>query len=207
MKGSVSYQKPNKAAKPIASQATIALADSDVTITGDDSLAAITLPDSSRVLVGSAAKVQLAFFNQSDIANAKFVIYQGKFRFNVEHPNGASANYTFQTPTAQIAVRGTEGDIGVDQDGTLRVNVYALSNPDLPVQVTTNDGKHFVLNAGQSLLAQFVNGVIQEQVNKLDDQIVDQFSPDFGVPSNWEQLKQTLVDTARSKLCSVSPIC
>jgi hypothetical protein len=189
MKGTVSYQKPNKAARPIAGQASIVLADKDLTITGLDSEAAVTLPDSSRVLVGSDAKVQLAFFNQTAIANAKFVIYQGRFRFSVEHPSGAKANYTFQTPTGNVAVRGTQGDIGVADDGTLSVNVYELSDPDLPVIVSTKDGQTFTLNVGQGLVASYVNGVVQGKVDDLKQQAVDQFSPDFGLPDNWVALK------------------
>jgi hypothetical protein len=192
MKGQVSYQRPNKTAKPIASQASIVLGDNDITITGIDSLAAVTLPDSSRVLVGADSKVQLAFFNQTDIANANFVVYQGKFRFRVEHPSGAKANYTFQTPTAQIGVRGTEGDIGVAADGTLTVNVYDVSNPDLPVVVDTKDGKHFTINKGQSFVATYVNGILQEKIGALEQQLIDQFSPDFGVPSNWAELQNMI---------------
>jgi len=189
MKGTVSYQKPNKAAKPIAGQASIVLADKDLTITGLDSEAAVTLPDSSRVLVGSDAKVQLAFFNQTAIANAKFVIYQGRFRFTVEHPSGAKANYTFQTPTGNVAVRGTQGDIGVADDGTLSVNVYELSDPDLPVIVSTKDGQTFTLNVGQGFVGNYINGVVQGKVDDLKQQAVDRFSPDFGLPDNWAQLK------------------
>jgi len=189
VKGTVSYQKPNKPAKPIAGQASIVLADKDLTITGLDSEAAVTLPDSSRVLVGSDAKVQLAFFNQTAIANAKFVIYQGRFRFTVEHPSGAKANYTFQTPTGNVAVRGTQGDIGVADDGTLSVNVYELSDPDLPVIVSTKDGKTYSLNVGQGFVGQYINGIVQGKVDDLKQQAVDQFSPDFGLPDNWAQLK------------------
>jgi hypothetical protein len=199
MKGSVSYQKPNKPAKPIANQASIVLADQDVTVTGLDSEAAVTLPDSSRVLVGADAKVQLAFFNQTAIANAKFVIYQGRFRFSVEHPSGAKANYTFQTPTGNVAVRGTQGDIGVADDGTLSVNVYELSNPDLPVEVTTKDGKTFTLNAGQGFVGQIINGIIQGQISTLTNNAVNQFSPEFGVPTSWAALHQQLCDQATAR--------
>jgi hypothetical protein len=209
MKGSVSYQKPNKPAKPIANQASIVLADKDVTVTGLDSEAAVTLPDSSRVLVGADAKVQLAFFNQTDIANATFVIYQGRFRFSIEHPSGAKANYTFQTPTGDVAVRGTQGDIGVADDGTLSVNVYEVSNPDLPVEVTTKDGKTFTLSAGQGFVGQVINGIIQGKVDDLKQAAVDKFSPDFGVPDNWAQLKAEICGRLNaqipSKTIGISP--
>lgn len=207
VKGSVSFQKPNKAAKPLAAQATIVLADRDYTITGNQSLAALTLPDSSRVMIGSQTKVQLAFFNQAQTATAKFIIFNGRTRFQVQHPNGVRANYTFQTPTASIAVRGTEGDIGVE-NGQLTVNVYDVSDPSLPVQVSLTNGQVFTLPPGKSLAASYVNGQIQATVQNLTDQMVNQFSPDFGVPANWAQLKQTIINQARSKLCPpFIPVC
>jgi FecR-like protein len=207
VKGSVSFQKPNKAAKPLATQATIVLADRDYTITGDQSLAALTLPDSSRVLIGSTTKVQMAFFNQAKTANAKFIIFNGRTRFQVQHPTGAKANYIFQTPTGSIAVRGTEGDIGVE-NGQLTVNVYEVSDPALPVQVSLTNGQTLTVPPGKSLVANYVNGQIQAQVQNLTDQMVNEFSPDFGLPTNWAQLKQTLINEAKSKLCPpFIPVC
>jgi hypothetical protein len=193
MKGSVAYQRPNKQPKPIASQATIALADQDTTITGEASLAAVTLPDSSQVMVGSNSKVQLAFFNQANIANAKFVVYQGKFRFTVNHPGGARANYTFTTPSAQIGVRGTQGDLEVDSSGKLTVNVYDVSDPNLPVQVTTSDGHTYLVKKGQTLALQIVNGIVQAEVTQLTQGAIDQFTGDFGVPTNMAELKATIL--------------
>lgn len=193
MRGSVAYQRPNKAPQPIAAQATIALADQDTTITGDASLAAVTLPDSSQVMVGSDSKVQLAFFNQTSIANAKFVVYQGKYRFTVKHPSGAQANYTFTTPSAQVGVRGTQGDIDVAPDGGLTVNVYDVSDPSLPVVVTANNGQTFVVKKGQTLALQIVNGIVRAQVTQLTQGAIDQFSGDFGVPTNMDELKATIL--------------
>ena len=192
VKGNVSYERGHAKAKPLANAATIVLTDSDFAITGDASIGAVVLPESSRVTLGADTRVQLAFFNQTQIANAKFIIYQGRTRFKIEHPNGKPANYTFQTPTAQIAVRGTEGDIGVDGKD-LVVNVYGLSDPNLPVVVTTEDGKKFVLKAGQQLLANWVNGQIQTQVDTLKEEAMAQFS-EFGAPvSNWQSAAQNLI--------------
>ncbi len=196
MKGTVSYQVPNKPSKTIAPQASITLADKATTATGADSEAAVSLPDSSRVLIGADSKVQLAFFNQTDIANASFVVYQGKFRFTVEHPSGAKANYTFKTPSANIAVRGTQGDISIDNDGTLTVNVYEVSNPDLPVEITTKDGKNFTVNVGQGFVGQIINGIIQGKVDDLTNDAIQQFSPDFGVPTNWQDLHRGICQRA-----------
>jgi hypothetical protein len=184
VKGSVSYEHGHKSARALASSATIVLADNDFAITGDASIGAVVLPESSRVTLGSDTRIQMAFFNQIKNANAKFIIYRGRTRFKIEHPNGKPANYTFQTPTAQIAVRGTEGDIGVD-GRNLVVNVYGLSDPNLPVVVTTEDGKKYVIKAGQQLIANWVNGQIQTHIDALNEQAMAQFA-ELGAPvSDW----------------------
>ena len=192
-RGAVSYQTPNGKPVPLGVNATIGLADRDYAITGGQSLAQILLPDSSGVLVGSDSKVQLAFFNQAQIASANFVVYNGRVRFAVRHPHGAKANYTFKTATASVGVRGTQGDIEYDPDGTLRVNVYELCDPNAPVEVTTKGGKTYAVAAGQSLLAQFVNGVIQTQIGSLTQALIGQFSPDFGVPTSWDAAKGEVI--------------
>lgn len=184
IKGSVSYQRGSAATRAVAPSAVVVLSDNDLAITGGKSEAAVTLPDSSRVTMASDTRVRLAFFNQAEGSNAKFLVYEGKMRFKVEHPNGEHANYTFVTPTASVAVRGTEGDIGVDGKN-LTVNVYGLSDPNLPVIVTTNDGKRYVLKAGQQLVAKWINGKIQTTVDALTQQAVAQFD-ELGAPvSNW----------------------
>ena len=202
-KGSVSYQIANGAPKTVAPSGTVALKDKDIAITGASSLAAVGLPDSSRVLVGSESKVQLGFFSQAQGKTAKFLVYNGKVRFIVQHPAGARANYTFQTATGTIAVRGTEGDISTDGT-TLSVNVYESCDPNNPVTVTTKDGKSTPILPGQSFLAQIVNGVVQEQVNQLTQQAIDQFSPDFGAPTSWDAARGEVVGYASSTAASAA---
>jgi hypothetical protein len=197
MKGDVSYQHPQGASTALAPNATTVLDDEDYTITGAASLAAIGLPDSSRVLVGSESKVQLAAFNQVAGTSAKFVVV-GKVRFIVAHPQGAKADYTFQTTTASVAVRGTEGDIEQDNN-RLTVNVYEVCDPSEPVTVTTTNGQRFALVAGQSLAAQIVNGIVQAKVEQLTQGLIDQFSPDFGVPTSWDAAKGQIITAAQGQ--------
>lgn len=203
-KGDVSYQVPNGKPVSLGVNATIGLADKDYAITGGESLAQVLLPDSSRVLVGSDTKVQLAFFNQAQIATAKFVVYQGRLRFAVRHPQGAKANYTFATPTASVGVRGTQGDIQYDEDGSIRVNVYELCDPQLPVQVTTKGGKVTTVSAGQSLFAHVVNGIVQVEIQKLTQQLIGQFAGDFGVPTSWDAAKGEVVGYAGNAVNNVT---
>lgn len=188
VKGDVSYQH-GAAPKPLALNASIVLADKDYALTGKESRAAVTLPDSSVVTVGSDTKIQLAFFNQATITTAKFVLYNGTTRFAVRHPAGAKANYTFTTPGASIAVRGTQGDIGVADD-SLQVNVYEVCDPSLPVVVTTKSGQKFIVKQGQAFVAKIVNGIIQGQIEGLTSQLVAQFDSEMGgLPMNAAEVK------------------
>jgi ferric-dicitrate binding protein FerR (iron transport regulator) len=198
MRGSVSYShSANAQAQPLALNARTVLADRDYTITGDDSLAGIGLPDSSRVLVGSQSKVQLAAFTMTGITQARFVVV-GKVRFIVQHPSGAKADYTFQTATGQVGVRGTEGDIEADANA-VRVNVYEVCDPSTPVTVSLNNGQRYNLIAGQSLVAQIVNGIVRAQVQQLTQQMIDRFSGDFGVPTTWDAAKGQIVAAAQTQ--------
>jgi hypothetical protein len=203
-KGSVSSQAPDAKPVPLGVNATIAIADRYYAITGGASLAQVFLPDSSRVLVGSDTRVQLAFFNQAQIATAKFVVYGGRVRFAVRHPQGAKANYTFQTATGSVGVRGTQGDIEYDADGSLRVNVYELCDANAPVEVTTRGGKIFQVAAGQSLFAQIVNGIVRTQVEQLTQALIGQFSPDFGIPTSWDAAKGEVIGYTASAVNNVT---
>jgi hypothetical protein len=199
MHGSVNYLHAGTTT-PLAPKASTVIGDTDYATTGADSLAEIGLPDSSRVLVGSQSKVQLAAFDQADTVHAKFVVV-GKVRFIVQHPQGAKADFTFATATGQVAVRGTEGDI--DTEGsTLTVNVYEVCDPNEPVQVTAAGGKTFTLLAGQSLTARLANGVLQTEVQAITQQMIDRFSPDFGVPTSWDAAKGEIVSAAQNQATS-----
>jgi hypothetical protein len=198
MHGDVSYLHAKGTPQSIAPNARTALSDADYAITGIDSLAAVGLPDSSRVLVGASSKVQLGAFTQLQGTTAKFFVYNGKVRFIVQHPQGAKADYTFQTTTGTVGVRGTEGDIDVSGN-ELRVNVYEVCDASEPVTVTTKGGGRFTLVAGQSLVAALVNGVVQAKVEQLTQALIDRFSPDFGVPSSWDAAKGQVIAAAQNQ--------
>jgi len=198
--GSVAFRRAGARAVELAERASVSLNDRDTAITGSKSLGAVTLPDSTQILIGSSTRIQLAFFNQAETTSAKFILKDGRIRFAVHHPKGAKANYLFVTPTSQIAVRGTQGDVEVDPNGTLHLNVYELGNPNLPVVVTTSGGKSYEVAAGQGLVARFINGQLQVEVGKLTQALVDRFTADFGLPTNWNQLKNTILQKAAQQL-------
>jgi hypothetical protein len=160
------------------------------------------------VLIASDTRVQMARFDQADIAHAQFVIDRGRVRFVVEHPQGARADYVFRTATANIAVRGTEGDIGFAPDG-LTVNVYNSSTQDAPVEITLVTGPHagttLQVFAGQSLVAKLVNGALTVQINRLTDAAINAFS-ELGVPTTIAQASDSAMARARALLPAVPAI-
>jgi hypothetical protein len=180
VKGSVTYGAGTPT-KTLGVKSSTTLNDQDSAATGADSLATITLPDSSQIVMASNSSVRVDQFNMSDIAHAKFTVI-GKMRFTVNHPQGAKADYTFSTATGQIAVRGTVGDISANPTG-LQVNVYAVSNPALPVQVTLANGQVFSLAAGQSLVATAAAGAVTASVTAVSQSMFTPFS-ELGAPAN-----------------------
>ena len=145
--------------------------------------------------VGQSTRIQLASFdNQPNITTATFVLVNGKMRFAVAHPSGAKANYTFQTQTGQIAVRGTEGDISSDAT-QLQVNVYSLGDPNLPVEVTLNNGKHYTLGAGQALVVGVTGAVIAAAA--VSSVIVAAHQHLFGIRRAWQRGRSRAAQPAR----------
>jgi hypothetical protein len=192
VRGSVLYQRPGGTAETLAAHASIELPDQDYAITGRASLARVELPNRSTVLVGSDSKVQLLLFNEVAGTNARFVVVDGRIRFTVRHPAGVRADYTFETPAATIGVRGTQGDVDVSNDGSLRVNVYEVCNPNEPVEVRIKGGTVYELLAGQSLFTHLVNGSVQTKVQQLTQPLVDEFAGDFGSPASWNPQTQAI---------------
>jgi len=182
IRGDVSYVA-NPSAQPhaVAVAASIALADDDVAKTGAASMGAITLPDSSRVILASDTTVKVDLFD-AVTASAHFVVFNGKIRFRIEHPSGARANFAFTTPTATIGVRGTEGDLAADPLDGVRVNVYHLSDPALPVVVSTIDGRRFELKGGQKIWMRWQSGQLVSRVTPLTKAEIDRFS-ELGPPT------------------------
>ncbi len=174
--------------QPLAPQASIALADAEYAFTGPNSQAAISFPDSSRVIVGMSTTLQLKSFNQTDMAHASFVVIDGKMRFTVQHPAGARADYQFSTPIGQIAVRGTVGDIAYTNNDTLQVNVYDLTDPSLPVMVTLATGQVYYLGKGDVLVAhRNPDNTVSVKQRKIDQPHYDPFK-EFGLPQNAREL-------------------
>lgn len=184
--GSVAYVSyPNGETRDVATNVSVVVKDDDVAKTGDRSMAAVMLPDSSKVILASDTAIKLDTFDAASIAKAHFVVAYGKLRFRVEHPAGAKANFTFSTPTGEIGVRGTEGDISVDPFDGVRVNVYHLSDAALPVHVSMINGLTFDIPAGQKIWMRWQSGTLVGKVLPLTQAEIDRFS-ELGPPETLD---------------------
>lgn len=116
--GSVAYQRGSDAALH-ALFGRIDLPDDATAITLAQSRAQLTLLDSSTIDIGATTRVRLGAFNAIASGNTNVVTLElGVLHFTIRHPAGARANYRFDTPTSQIAVRGTEGYLVTGPSGT-----------------------------------------------------------------------------------------
>jgi hypothetical protein len=118
-------------------------------LTQTHSMAAIDLPDSSVVSIGASSRVGLGHFDRETWGSRSVMtIYDGAIHFAVKHPAGARANYTFVTPTSQIAIRGTEGIIVVRGDETIIACVHGTNNDTL---VTYGRGRQMYVPVGMTV--------------------------------------------------------
>lgn len=87
----------------------------DTVITGANSKVVIKFPDDDRIELGS-----MSHFTIRDYEKGIFGLLIGKIRALIK---GKLVKYQVETPTAVMAVRGTEFTINVDDDGTTTVVV------------------------------------------------------------------------------------
>lgn len=116
-RGDVRYADPAGAQHPVSG--SIALPDDAHAITGRRSLALLAMPDSSEIQLGENTDIAVGAFNTTAAGpGSTITVKNGALKFKVSHPTGGRSNYTFATPTSQIAVRGTEGYLVVGPKGT-----------------------------------------------------------------------------------------
>lgn len=147
VKGNVGYQ-PSTAAPVTPLFGRIDLPDQAVAVTESNSLAELALPDSSVVTIGAGSRVQIgAFANSAAGPGSTITVNGGTLRFDIKRPAGGRANYQFQTPTSQIAVRGTIGLLSVI-NGVTTVGCVQCAADSV---VVTTGGQTFAVATGQIL--------------------------------------------------------
>jgi hypothetical protein len=111
----------------------------------------IDLSDGSMVVVEPQSVIVLKDFRQADSLRELFDIMLGKVRVQINHFAGRPNPYRMNSPTASIAVRGTQFSIEVRLSGDTRVMVFEGA-----VQVTSlSDASQTVLvEAGRGVLVQ-----------------------------------------------------
>jgi hypothetical protein len=147
--GTVQYQLGTGTA-PHAIVGRIDLADEATAITLAQSRAQLTLPDSSSIDIGETTRVRLGTFNAIDTGNPNVVVLEGgAVHFTIRHPAGGRSNYRFETPTSQIAVRGTDGYIVTGPSGT---DFYCVDCKGGDVTVTVGTHSYELVTGEQAII-------------------------------------------------------
>jgi hypothetical protein len=114
----------------------------------------IDLSDGSMVVVEPQSVVQLKNFRAAESLRELFEILLGTVRVKINHFGGRPNPYRMNSPTASIAVRGTEFTVAVSPGGDTEVTVYegavqvtSLSDPSQTVLVES--GRGVLIQAGR----------------------------------------------------------
>jgi hypothetical protein len=114
----------------------------------------IDLSDGSMVVVSPESLVTLKDYRAAATLRELFGITLGMVRVKINHFAGKPNPYRMNSPTASIAVRGTEFTIDVDAEGNTQVVVFegavevvSLSNPDRRVLIEA--GRGVLVRGGQ----------------------------------------------------------
>jgi hypothetical protein len=147
--GTVQYQAGSDTALHVI-VGRIDLADEATAVTLAQSRAQVTLPDSSSIDIGATTRVRLGAFNAVDTGNPNVIVLEvGALHFTIRHPAGGRANYRFQTPTSQIAVRGSDGYIVTGPSGT---DFYCVECKSGDVTVTVGATSYALATGEQAIV-------------------------------------------------------
>jgi hypothetical protein len=107
----------------------------------------IELTDGSLVVVRPDSRILLKDFHAANTLRELFEVLLGRVRIKINHFGGKPNPYRINSPTASIAVRGTEFSVAVNGVGDTQVVVYdglvevtSLSNPEEKVLVHPGQG-------------------------------------------------------------------
>jgi hypothetical protein len=116
----------------------------------------IELTDGSLVVVRPGSRVVLKDFRAASTLRELFEVLLGRVRIKINHFSGKPNPYRINSPTASIAVRGTDFSVAVNGVGDTEVIVYeglvevtSLSNPN--DQVLVHPGQGVIVRPSQSI--------------------------------------------------------
>jgi hypothetical protein len=132
---------------PIAAQRGDVLAPGEEIDTRGGGHLTIELTDGSLVVVRPGSRVLLKDYRAANTLRELFEVLLGRVRVKINHFGGRPNPYRINSPTASIAVRGTEFSIDVNGVGDTQVIVYeglvevtSFSNPQNGVLVHPGQG-------------------------------------------------------------------
>ena len=147
VRGTVGYQL-NKDAPFTRVVGSLLLSDDRFAVTRAASNGELVLADSSIVALGENTNIEVSAITQADAAAPTAMqLVAGAIRFDIRHPAGGRSNYVFQTPTSQIAIRGTIGLLSTGPNGD---TLACLDCAPGDVTITTKRRAAVVLLTGQS---------------------------------------------------------
>lgn len=116
----------------------------------------IELSDGSLVIVRPGSRVLLKDFRTIRSVRELFEVLLGRVRVKINHLGGRPNPYRMNSPTASIAVRGTEFSVAVAASGTTRVFVYEgvveVSSLAVPGKtVLVHPGQGVIVRPGQEI--------------------------------------------------------
>jgi ferric-dicitrate binding protein FerR (iron transport regulator) len=124
-----------------------ALSPGDEIDTREGGRLTIALSDGSLIVVQQGSRVVLKDFRSASTLQELFDIVIGRVRVKIHHYGGRPNPYRINSPTASIAVRGTEFSVIVDMAGDTRVFVFeglvevtSLSEPNERIVVEPGRG-------------------------------------------------------------------
>ncbi|MBV8580882.1 MAG: FecR domain-containing protein, partial [Candidatus Eremiobacteraeota bacterium] len=166
VKGDVGYQKSEAAPfQPVV--ASLDLPDDAFAVTHANAQALLRLRDSSEVAIGQNTVVQVGAFNPAENGTGtSIVLKSGALHFTIRRPQGGRSNYTFSTPTSQIAVRGTEAYMVTGPNGT-QIACVVCQPGDVTIRIGTQT---ISLVSGQAVTIQgtsFLNSTFSITQNSL----------------------------------------
>ncbi|HET6194736.1 MAG TPA: FecR family protein, partial [Acetobacteraceae bacterium] len=136
---------------PLALTAGYILSPGDRIDTRGGGRVVIDLSDGSMVVVSPESVVTLKDYRAAASLRELFGITLGMVRVKINHFAGKPNPYRMNSPTASIAVRGTEFSIEVDAEGATQVVVYEGA---VEVASLTDPDRRVLIEAGRGVLVQ-----------------------------------------------------
>jgi hypothetical protein len=165
VRGTVGYSTVANGADFKTVFAKFDLPDDDFAVTRGQSAAVLALPDSSLVSLGENTSVQVSAFDAAVASpGATIKVNGGSLRFDIKRPAGGAANYHFQTPTSQVAVRGTIGLLAF-VNGITTVGCVVCAADSVAVTVGTQTitlvtGQFLAISAAGAITTGALSGVV-----------------------------------------------